>query len=239
MRADGTPKTRYRSIFVSDIHLGSPSSKSGLLVEFLETTRCENLYIVGDFIDFYHLYEHHGWSSSCNQVIRRLLSKVGKKTQVKVCIGNHDAFLGLLSGFGFGNVKINHEFIHENKFTDYLVTHGDRFDYGLRFSPLTKVLSFLGLHLHNVPMVRWVKRLSDRLSTRTTCLTAIKRKALELGVGGCVIGHTHTPGYREDGNIWNCGDWVEHCTAVVENDNHEMSMFTFEAAEKPLAENSR
>jgi UDP-2,3-diacylglucosamine pyrophosphatase LpxH len=155
------------------------------------------------------------------------LAKVGKKTQVNLCIGNHDAFFGLLNGFGFGNVRIAREFVHDNKFTNYLVTHGDAYDLGLRFYPLTKVLCFLGMHLHRFPLTRWVKRLSDKLSVRSMNFARLRRRAAELGAGGCVIGHTHTPGHMENGFIWNCGDWVEHCTAIVETDQHEMSLLEF------------
>jgi UDP-2,3-diacylglucosamine pyrophosphatase LpxH len=213
------------------MHLGSPLSKSDLLLNFLESTKCDNLYIVGDFIDFYHLYEHHGWSADCNKVIKRLLSKVGKKTMIRVCVGNHDAFLGLLGGFGFGSVSINHEFIHENKFCDYLVTHGDKYDIGMRFFSLTKMLCFMSLHLHWLPFVKWAKRISDKISSRNMNWGKLRRRVLELELGGSIVGHTHTPEYKAEGNTWNCGDWVEHCTAVVESDDHEMSLLNYRKAD--------
>lgn len=141
-------KQKLRSIFISDVHLGHPKSRVDKLINFIGTTKSEYLYIVGDFVDFYHLYEHHGWSKNCNLLIRKLLSRVRKGTKIRICIGNHDAFLGIISGYKFGNIEISHEFIHSNKFIDYLVLHGDKFDKSMNYGLLVKFLCiFIGYHL--------------------------------------------------------------------------------------------
>lgn len=133
-----------RAIFISDIHLGTDESRVDKLCDFLSSVESKYLYIVGDFVDFYHLYEHHGWSKKCNKVIRKILGLVKKDTQIRVCVGNHDAFLGLLTGFDFGNIKIRHTFVHSGVFVNYLVLHGDKYDSSLNF--LSRWASFVQTH---------------------------------------------------------------------------------------------
>lgn len=223
-------KTLYKSIFVSDIHLGVETSKIDLFLDFLEYTKCENLYIVGDFIDFFHMYEHHGWSSKCNLVLRRILNKLRKGTKVKICVGNHDAFLGILNGFRFGNMEIGKEFIHEGRF---LVLHGDIFDHSMHFSFVVKILAFIYNHFTWVPWMNGLKKLADMLSERSMNEEGLIDYAKQMGVGGVIYGHTHKPDVR-DGFIYNCGDWVKNCTALVEKLDGDMELIKWKSKDYPL-----
>jgi UDP-2,3-diacylglucosamine pyrophosphatase LpxH len=159
-------KKLYRSIFISDIHLGSPACEVEALLIFLDSVKSEYLYIVGDFIDFYHLFEHHGWAAECNLVIRKIFSKVRKGTKVRLCIGNHDAFIGILSGFKLGDIEVGHRFIHQNEFINYLVIHGDYFDKGMRHVNLAKIMSFMYTHFHSIGIARYLKKICDKVSAR-------------------------------------------------------------------------
>jgi UDP-2,3-diacylglucosamine pyrophosphatase LpxH len=215
-------KRSYRSIFISDIHLGSGASKVDLLLKFLDKTKCEYLYICGDFIDFLHLYEHHGWSRNCNLLMRKILSKVKKGTQIKICIGNHDAFLGIISSFEFGNIQIAHHFIHENQYIDYLVIHGDKFDKAMKCEFLAKAVAFLYNHMHSFSLVQFIKRRVDRWMENQVDKKSMLEFAKGHGADGVIYGHTHKPKIKPP--YLNCGDWVEHCTAIVEDFDGEFKI---------------
>lgn len=218
-------KAYYRSIFISDIHLGSAASKLDSLLDFLDHTKCEYLYICGDFIDFLHMYEHHGWSRSCNLVMRKLLSKVKKGTKIRICIGNHDALLGILSGFQFGNIHIAHSFLHENKYIDFLVLHGDKFDKSLKFDFLSKLISFICNHFHNNFLMKYLKRKASKIIEKRIDTEKMLCFAKKEGADGVIFGHTHIP--KKEAPIFNCGDWTEHCTALVEDYNGEFEILNW------------
>jgi UDP-2,3-diacylglucosamine pyrophosphatase LpxH len=210
-----------RAIFISDIHLGTEESRVDSLCDFLAGVEAEYLYIVGDFIDFYHLYEHHGWSKKCNKVIRKILGLVKRDTKIRVCVGNHDAFLGLLTGFDFGNIKIRHSFIHSGKFINYLVLHGDRYDRSVGI--LSRWLSFLQTHCWWLPGFSKIRKVAYRACSRVVALDKMQLQAKEAGAEGIIFGHTHAP--QIDGHIMNCGDWITNCTALVENQEGEFSLY--------------
>lgn len=219
-------KKYYRSIFISDLHLGSSISQEIKLLEFLDNFKSDYLYICGDFIDFYHLYEHHGWSKNCNLVIRKLLSKVKKGTKIKICIGNHDAFLGIIAGYRFGNIEVNHEFIHKNKYIDYLVLHGDLFDKSLKMTKISQILSFLYTHFNWIPGFKTIKKhIIDNISARNISFKKLNNYVYKSNSEGVVFGHTHKPFINQ--NIINCGDWTENCTAVLEDFNGEFKLYKF------------
>jgi UDP-2,3-diacylglucosamine pyrophosphatase LpxH len=215
-------KEFYKSIFISDVHLGLDSSNEGVLLDFLENVKCDNLYIVGDFIDFIHLYEHHGWSKKCNLVIRKILSKLRKGSKIKICIGNHDAFLGVVRGFKLGDIEIKKRFVHKNKYIDYLVLHGDRFDSNMKYATIVKALSFIYAHFTWFPLMNMVKSFVDSLAERSMDIESMLDYARDKGADGVIYGHTHNP--YKDGNLLNCGDWINHCSAVVETEDDEMKV---------------
>jgi UDP-2,3-diacylglucosamine pyrophosphatase LpxH len=219
-------KKLYNSIFISDLHLGTNLAKTEELLNFLGKVKCRHLYLVGDIVDFLHLYDHHGWSRNCNLVIRKILSKVRKGCMVKICIGNHDAFLGIVAGFKFGNIEIDYEFEHvaaDGK--KYLVLHGDDFDHSLKLSLLAKAVSFLYNHWHWLPLINKAKIFVDKMVERQMDVDGMVEYARNKGIGGVIFGHIHNPYIC--GDIINCGDWVGHCTAVVEELKGEMSIVDF------------
>lgn len=217
-------KEHYRSIFLSDIHLGSNLCRSEELLEFLDHVKSDYLYLVGDTVDFLHLYEHHGWSRDCNLILRRFLSKVRKGTKIRICIGNHDAFLGMVHGFNFGDIEIDYSFIHSGIFMDYMVTHGDIYDPNLRHDFIVKILAFFYMHFHEYPFIKRFKSWVDYRVERSVDVDGMVADAEVHGAAGIIYGHTHKPIYRDKSRIINCGDWMEHSTALLETEDGEMRL---------------
>jgi UDP-2,3-diacylglucosamine pyrophosphatase LpxH len=206
-----------RAIFISDVHLGTDESRVEALCDFLSTAEAEYLYIVGDFVDFYHLYEHHGWSKKCNKVIRKILGLVKKDTKIRICVGNHDAFLGMLAGFKFGNIAIAHSFVHSGKFVNHLVTHGDRYDKSLGMT--ARLLSFAQTHFWWLPMFGRIRNAVYKQCSRAVATDKLLEEATQNGAQSVIFGHTHDP--KIDGLVMNCGDWVANCTALIEQEDGE------------------
>jgi UDP-2,3-diacylglucosamine pyrophosphatase LpxH len=234
---------RYKTIFVSDVHLGTKDCKAELLNNFLKNNTCEKLYLVGDIIDGWKVQRNKlRWKQSHSNVLRRILGFSKRGTQVIYVAGNHDEFLRTFIpfGIGLGNITICNHIEHvgvDGK--HYLVVHGDMFD---GITRLHKWLSILGdsaydfvLNLnskynwirHKMGFGYWslsqylkhkVKRAVDFMfQFEKNIASYCKRK----GYDGVICGHIHHAEIKEiDGVIYmNDGDWVESCTALVEHYN--------------------
>ena len=138
-------ETKYRSIFISDIHLGTNDAKTDHLNNFLKHNSCETLYLVGDIIDGWKIQKNRfKWKQSHSNVVRRILGLAKHNTKVIYIAGNHDEFLRPMIGLGisFGKISIHNQYTHiglDGK--RYLVVHGDMFDGITRLAPW---ISFLG-----------------------------------------------------------------------------------------------
>ena len=232
---------KYKTIFVSDVHLGTKDCKAELLNNFLKNNTCEKLYLVGDIIDGWKVQKNKlRWKQSHSNVLRRILGFSKRGTQVIYVAGNHDEFLRTFIPYGIslGNVTICNHIEHvgvDGK--HYLVVHGDMFD---GITRLHKWLSFLGdsaydfvLNLnskynwlrHKMGFGYWslsqylkhkVKKAVDFMFQFEKNLAAYcKRK----GYDGVICGHIHNAEIKQiDGVTYmNDGDWVESCTALVEH----------------------
>lgn len=245
-RAAEKEKTgEIRSIFVSDVHLGSRHAKADRLLEFLEGKRPRYLYLVGDFVDGWKLKKGWYWNQAHSGLVQRVMEMSGEGTQVFYTPGNHDEFLrGFL--YKLGNIHIGNEFIHTTADRRrFLVTHGDQFD---SFEKNARWLSLLGdigydLLLRVNPAVDWVRRrfgandrpLSLQIKRRIKVFTSflsdferrIVRHAREKGCEGIICGHLHTPALRDQEGISYCntGDWVESCTALVERKDGRIELY--------------
>ncbi len=228
---------RVRSVFISDVHLGFPGCSAEHLNDFLHSIQCENLYLVGDIIDFWYLKKRGYWSQSHNNVVRSILGKAKHNTNVIFIPGNHDEVLRSYDGIQLGNVKIVKDAVHiAPDGRRYLVLHGDQFDYVVRHS---KFLAKLGSRCYNWllyanRMVNWwrdklgkdywslAKFLKHKVKNAVSYIgsfeSALAREANRRGVDGLVCGHIHHAEIsRIDEVIYmNCGDWVESCTALIE-----------------------
>lgn len=230
--------TRYRTIWLSDIHLGTRGCQAEMLLDFLKHTESERLYLVGDIVDGWRLKKSWYWPQSHNDVVQKILRRARKGTQVYLVPGNHDEAFRDYIGLQFGGVTILEDMIHtaaDGK--RYLVIHGDQFDAVVRYA---KWLAFVGdsaytflLWLNTV--LNKVRRklgfsywsLSAYLKHKTKKAVefigdyevALTEEARRRQVDGVICGHIHHAEMRDmDGVLYvNDGDWVESCTALVEH----------------------
>jgi UDP-2,3-diacylglucosamine pyrophosphatase LpxH len=229
-------KKAIRSIFVSDVHLGWKYANGTGFLRFLGQHRPEHLYLVGDFIDGWQLRKRWYWEPVYNQVIRRLIDLADSGTKICYTPGNHDDFLSEFI-YHLGIVEIRREFVHESATgLRFLVMHGDQFDGVERHA---RWLSVAGAAAYDalIWVDRWVNRVRRRFGYRHCAISAaIKRRVkravmfvsdfeksvadyvLARNCHGVVCGHIHVPAIsRASGVIYcNAGDWVEHCSALVE-----------------------
>lgn len=243
------PLERYRTIFLSDTHLGASGSKSGAVQDFLRNVECENLYLVGDIIDGW-VMRSKKWRQEDTNAIRTILGKSKHGTRVCLTPGNHDAFLRRLNGSELGFIEIDHSFVHElADGRKLLVIHGDLFDPScVRYPSLALVgawtyeyLQALNAMVNRRILRRWapidfcstLKRISKGLFTKRHYFDALLiEHAKEAGYDGVVCGHVHRPELREspEGFLYiNTGDWVENKTAVVERQSGELELIYYDA----------
>lgn len=231
-------KMSFRTIFISDLHLGTKRSQTNLLLHFLKHTECETLYLVGDIIDNWALKRYWFWEQSHNDVIQKILRKARKGTHVIYIPGNHDEAFRDFTSQKLGGVSIKMNDIH-NTFDGkkYLVMHGDEFDGVVLYA---RWLAYFGDRAYEVAvelnyyfnrvrrffrlpywslsafLKRRVKRAVEFIGNFEE---AVVRKARAKGVDGVICGHIHTPEMRMIDGIHYCndGDWVETCSALVEH----------------------
>lgn len=245
------PLKTYRSIFISDVHLGTKDCKAEALNNFLKHNTCETLYLVGDIIDGWRIQQNKWrWKQSHTNVIRRILGHAKRDTRVIYVLGNHDEFLRpfLQYNLNFGMVELHNQYEHigaDGK--HYLVTHGDLFDGITRLAPWLSILgdkaydfvltlnSRFNWLRHRLGFGYWslslylkqrVKRALDFVFQFERNLAAYCKKR---GFDGVICGHIHHAEIKEiDGVVYmNDGDWVESCTALVEHHNGRWEIVTW------------
>jgi UDP-2,3-diacylglucosamine pyrophosphatase LpxH len=242
---------KYRTIFISDVHLGTKDCKAELLNNFLKHNSCEKLYLVGDIIDGWKVQQNRlRWKQSHSNVLRRILGFSKHGSQVIYVAGNHDEFLRTFIpyGIGLGNIVICNHIEHigvDGK--HYLVVHGDMFDGVTR---LHKWISFLGDRAYDVVLrlnskFNWIRRklgfgywslskyLKHRVKKAVDFIFQFEKNVSlyckKKGYDGVICGHIHHAEIKEiDGIIYmNDGDWVESCTALVEHYNGKWEIITW------------
>ena len=228
----------YRSVFISDVHLGTKMSQATALLEFIKTFECERLYLVGDIIDGWAMSKSFYWPQEHNDVIQKLLRMARKGVQVYYLPGNHDEFLRSFGDHVFGSVALVDHIHHRGiDGKDYVVMHGDQFDAVINNM---KWLAHIGSWAYDVSI--WfnilITRIRNWLKLPYWSLSAwakykvkqavnfigdyeenLSSFARSRGANGIICGHIHHANIREIGDIkyMNCGDWVESCTALVED----------------------
>jgi UDP-2,3-diacylglucosamine pyrophosphatase LpxH len=235
---DAEDHTHVRSIFISDIHLGTAGCQAHALLDFLRSTRCDYLYLVGDIVDGWQLRRRWFWPQSHNDVIQKILRAARKGTHVVFVPGNHDEFARRYDGHEFGGIVVKQEFVHVTADGRKLwVTHGDLFDGVIQCA---KWLAYLGDHAYEftLRLNRTLNSLRARLGLPYWSLsqylkhkvkravsyvsdfeTAVAHEAKRRGLDGVVCGHIHRAEIREIEGVLYCndGDWVESLTALVEH----------------------
>ena len=229
---------RLRTVFLSDVHLGSRDCRVGLLLDFLRHTSCDLLYLVGDIIDIESLRRHFYWPPSHTEVLRLLLRKAQEGTRIVYVPGNHDDDLRTLVGLDLGNIELRREAVHTTRSgLRLLVMHGDEFDAVVRGRSLGVLLggfacrSLLVLNrfvhwLHDLarrPYWSLAQHVKARFPGAKRYVERFQRATLvavrEASLDGVVCGHIHKPDMLEIEGLLYCndGDWVESCTALVED----------------------
>lgn len=240
----GATRCRFRTLFVSDVHLGCRYAQAERFLEFLQSVEVERLYIVGDFIDGWRLARRWYWQSVYIRIIQRLVQLAAQGTQVCYAPGNHDEFLRDYF-HDFGLMTVADQFLHETADgRRFVVIHGDQFDSVERKA---KWLSLIGANAYDylvwangvVNQVRRQFKMSDcRFSSRVKVWAKqavqfvsdfeerLVCHAKELECDGVICGHIHVPRIDSFGEVTYCntGDWVEHCTALVEHDSGELEL---------------
>lgn len=243
--ADEPPPQRHRTIWISDIHLGTPGCKAEFLLDFLKWNESDTLYLVGDILDGWQLRKGWHWPQSHNDVVQKLLRKARKGTRVIYVPGNHDEFARDYVSHAFGGIELVHEAVHRTADGKHLlVTHGDLFDGVVQQA---RWLALLGDQLYTLILAlnHWFNRIRARLGFGYWSLSqylkqsakkavafitdfelALVREARQRGLDGVVCGHIHKAEIRMvDGMLYcNDGDWVESLTALVEDHAGELRM---------------
>lgn len=232
------PKNHYRSIFISDTHLGSRGCKSEFLLDFLESNDSQQLYLVGDIFDGWRLQKRWRWNPQYDAIIHNVLGRAQKGNKVVYLSGNHDGFTRNFTGHSVSQVELVEECIHTTADgRRLLVLHGDKFDGVVKFPAwLTKIGDWGYERLLTVN--RFYNQLRVRCGYSYWSLSsyikqnaksavdyieayedAVAQEARQQGLDGVICGHIHHAAIREiDGVLYcNDGDWVENCTALVED----------------------
>ena len=235
----------YRTIWISDLHLGTENSKSEMLLEFLRSTDSKYLFLVGDIIDAWRMKKKIYWHQTHNDIIQKILRKARKGTKVIFIPGNHDELVKNYSSFSLGNISIKNKFTH--KLADgrnALVLHGDEFDAVILnakwlasigsslYEFILKLNNYLNFVRRKLGLSYW--SLSQFLKHQTKRATnfisnfefAVSDSAKRANADVVVCGHIHKPVIKKLNGVLYCndGDWVESCSALVENKEGQLSL---------------
>jgi UDP-2,3-diacylglucosamine pyrophosphatase LpxH len=236
---------KHRTIFISDTHLGTRGCKAEALADFLAHNDCETLFLVGDIIDGWQLKRRWFWTDAQQAVVHEVLRKVDQGVRVIFVPGNHDEFARDYAGRLFGGIEIASEAIHESADgRRFWVLHGDRFDGVIACA---KWLAHLGDWAYGVALrgndilfaarkrlglpywslSAWLKhKVKNAVEYISRFEEIVAREAALRGVDGVVCGHIHHAEIRKIGDVLylNDGDWVESCSALVEDANGHMEI---------------
>lgn len=238
-------RLRFRSIWISDVHLGTRTCKANYLIDFLHHTDSQYLYLVGDIIDFWNLKNGWYWPSSHNKVLQTVMEKAAQGTRVIYVPGNHDEVFHDYAGVLFGGVEVRSEAIHTTADGRLLlVVHGDAFDRIVRHS---RLLVMLGSGVYELLLLanrglNFVRRrlgfpywsfaayLKGRVRNAVKYIQnfehALVHEAHKRGMDGVVCGHIHKAAIEMRGGTLYCndGDWVESCTSLVERQDGTLAV---------------
>ena len=239
---------RFRSLFISDVHLGTRGCQAEQLLDFLRWHDADTIYLVGDIIDGWQLRSGWYWPQTHNDVVQKLLRKARKGARLIYVPGNHDEFLRDYFGTHFGGIEVVDSTIHEAPDgVRYLVIHGDHFDLVVTQA---KWLALLGDKAYELAIVvnrifnairrrlgfgywslsKWAKlKVKNAVSYIGEFEKTLVAEAKRHDVDGVICGHIHLAAIHRDFGIRyvNCGDWVESCTAIAEHQDGRMEIITW------------
>jgi UDP-2,3-diacylglucosamine pyrophosphatase LpxH len=238
-------RQRYRTIWISDVHLGTRGCNADALIDFLDHVDSDTLYLVGDIIDGWQLKKKFYWPAAHNDVVWRILKRARRGARIVYIPGNHDEMFRQFSGLDFGGVEIRRSAVHTTADGKrLLVLHGDEFD-AVMLSH--RWLAYLGDAAYELTMAlsrqvnhvrRWLglpywslskyakSKVKNAIAFITKFEEVVAREAGARGVDGVVAGHIHAADIRTINGIayYFDGDWIEGCTALVEHDDGRMEV---------------
>ncbi|MEY4591262.1 MAG: hypothetical protein RIR18_157 [Pseudomonadota bacterium] len=234
-----------RSVFISDIHLGTRACQADSLLSFLKEYPSQYLFLIGDIVDFWSMSRGIHWSSDQNTVLQKILRRARHGQQVVLIPGNHDEALRAYVGISFGDIQVEREWIHQTADGKrYLLIHGDEYD---QVTYCHRWLALLGDFLYSLLVrlnltISWFRRKMHRpgywslagyakrkVKTAVNFIfdfeDAVAHEAQKRQLDGVICGHIHWASMREiaasdslAGTTYvNCGDWVDSCTGIVEH----------------------
>lgn len=236
---------KYRTLFISDVHLGTRNCQAETLLGFLKEHDAETIYLVGDIVDFWRLNRGVVWPQSHNDVLQKLLGKARKGARIVFIPGNHDDGLRQYCGQKYGGIELELQTVHETADGKrYLVLHGDEFDVVVRYA---KWLAFVGDRAYSLALwfnrpLNFVRRklgfgywsmssdLKHKVKTAVNFIGDFEKnlasEAVRRDADGVICGHIHHAASREMLGVHylNTGDWVESCTAIGETDDGQFEM---------------
>ena len=245
-------RTDYRSVFISDTHLGTRGCRSDFLADFLRRTSCQHLFLVGDIIDGWRLRKSWYWDANHDEVLRQILRQARGGTEVTYIPGNHDEMFRewLPLGLEIGGIRLRREAVHTTVAGKrLLVMHGDEFDSVVRYA---RFLALLGDWAYTVALTfnryfnavrrrlgypywslsAWLKhQVKEAVKAIDRFEAALAGEARRRGFDGVVCGHIHHAEMREVNGVLyiNDGDWVESCTALVEHHDGRLELIDWAA----------
>jgi UDP-2,3-diacylglucosamine pyrophosphatase LpxH len=252
--SDECPQRRFRTLFISDVHLGARGSQADRLLDFLRTHDADTIYLVGDIVDGWALQSNWYWPQSHNDFVQKMLRKARKGAKIIYVPGNHDEFLRNYYGTHFGGIDVVENIIHEGADgRRYLVIHGDIFDLVVQNA---RWLAHLGDKAYDfaiqmnrivnafrrwfgVPywsLSQWAKlKVKNAVNYIGAFEQTLAGEARRHGADGVICGHIHTATIRDEHGIryMNCGDWVESCTALVEHNDGRFEIITWTQGKAP------
>ncbi len=247
-------RPRFRAVFISDIHLGTPGCQAEALLDFLRHHDSESLYLIGDIIDGWQLRRRWYWPQAHNDVVQKLLRRARKGCKVIFVPGNHDEFARAFIGHNFGGIEVQEDAVHVTADGKRLwITHGDYFDGVIQCA---KWLAYVGDHAYGMVLKlnRHFNSLRARLGQPYWSLSAylkhrvkkavsyvgdferaVAAEARRLGHDGVICGHIHHAEMRPiDGMLYcNDGDWVESRSALVEHHDGRLELIFWQDSMRP------
>jgi UDP-2,3-diacylglucosamine pyrophosphatase LpxH len=246
MSSADRPKAHLRTAFISDVHLGTRDCRADLLLDFLHSVHVDELFLVGDIVDFWSLRRGLYWPQLHSNVLRAILGKAKHGTRVIYVPGNHDEQLRDLTASCFGMLEVHREYLHKTAAGKrLLVMHGDEFDGVVKCN---RWLAALGSGLYDVALL--LNRATNRIRRRCgygywslasylksrignaneyvrRFESAAAHTARRHGVDGIICGHIHRPQITTLGGVTYCnsGDWVDSCSALVERRDGELQLW--------------
>jgi UDP-2,3-diacylglucosamine pyrophosphatase LpxH len=239
----------FRTLFISDVHLGSKAARTDFLLDFLRYHEAETIFLVGDIIDGWRLKRNWYWPQGCNDVVQKLLRKARKGTRIVYIPGNHDEFLRSFPGTHFGGIEVAEREIYEMADgKKYLILHGDEFDVVVRNA---RLLAYLGDWAYDAAIViniglaairrrlgmpywsfsAWAKlQVKHAVNFIGEFQRVVADEARRNNVDGVICGHIHHAVMEDIEGIHyvNTGDWVESCTAIAENFDGTLEMISWQ-----------